>query len=209
MGRSNEIRVLLIRTGQTLWEKAGRIAGSSDVPLSDEGLQGARQAATEVSDVRLGTIFCSPDEASVATAQEIARTTGAKVKPVEAFGEVHLGLWEGLLESELEDKCPTVYRQWVEDPAPVQVPEGESIEEARDRIMEGLCRTLEKVRTDNGATGVVLRPIALALVGCELSGAPTRNLWSMMKTGPMLQWKTFERGTLKQTLARQQARAGT
>jgi broad specificity phosphatase PhoE len=211
MGKSNEIRVLLVRTGQTQWEQAGRIAGSSDVPLSPEGQESARQAAIELGEVRLGTIFCGTDEASNATAQELAKATGAKVKPIDALDEVHLGLWEGLRESELEEKCPKAYRQWIEDPAAVQVPEGESMEDARGRIMDGLCRVLDKAKTDNGATGVVLRPVALALVGCELSGAPTRNLWSMMKTGPALQWRTFQRGMLKQTrqMVRQQARAGT
>jgi len=211
MGKSNEIRVLLIRTGQTLWEQSGRIVGSADVPLSDAGTQTAGQSAAELSEVKLATIYCGPDEASTATAKELAKATGAKVKTVEGLSEVHLGLWEGMLEKVLEEKCPTAYRQWIEDPAAVQVPEGESLEEARDRIMEALYRTLEKVKTDNGATGVVLRPFALALVGCELSGAPTRSLWSMMKTGPVLQWRTFQRELLKQTLqlGRQQARTGT
>lgn len=211
MGKTNEIRVLLVRTPQTQWEQAGRIAGSSDVPLSTEGHESAKKAAAELGDVRLSTIFCGPDEASLTTAQALAETSGAKVKSVEGLGEIHLGLWEGLREEELEDKCPRAYRQWMDDPGVVQVPEGETLDEARTRIMDALCRALEKAKTDTGATGVVLRPLALALVGCELSGAPTRNLWSMMKTGPAMQWRTFERGMLKQTrqIVRQQARAGT
>lgn len=210
MGKSTEIRVLLVRTGQTLWEQAGRIAGSSDVPLSEAGHQSARNAAAELGDARLSTIYCGPDEASLVTAQELAKPTGAKIKTVDDLGEVHLGLWEGILQSELEEKCPRAYRQWMEDPAGVQVPEGESLDDARARLMEALCRTLDKARTDNGATGVVLRPVALALVACELTGAPTRNLWSMIKTGPPLQWRTFQRGMLRQTRqsVRQQARAG-
>jgi|ERR1051326_382178 broad specificity phosphatase PhoE len=194
MAKSNEIRVLLVRTGQTEWDHAGRICGATDVPLSQPGKQAAVDQAAGVVGTALSTVFCAPDEASMATAAEVARTTGAKVKPVEGLAEVNLGLWEGLLESELEDKCPRLYKQWVEDPASVQVPQGEALEEARQRIVGHLTRALARSR--NGAVGVVLRPVAHALIGCEFEGSPSRNVWSMMKSGPSLQWRTIQRSRL-------------
>jgi broad specificity phosphatase PhoE len=201
MAKSNEIRVLLLRSAQTAWDQDGRIAGSSDMPLSAEGLREAQERAAQVNGEHVSTILCSPDEASLATAQEVAKATGAKVKPMEGLCEVRMGLWEGLLERELEEKCPRLYRQWVEDPASVQVPEGEGLEEARDRLVEELGKALAKSR--NGTVGVVLRPVAHALVGCEFAGTPSRSVWSMMKTGPVLQWRTIERNSFRR--ARTQA----
>lgn len=203
MAKSNEIRVLLVRTGETEWEKAGRLAGATDVPLSEAGRDAVRRTAESLADARLSTIYCGPDEASQVTAQELARVTGGKVRIVEELGEINLGLWEGLLASELEEKCPTAYRQWMEDPASVLVPEGENLEDARARIMESLARALD--RAGNGAVGVVLRPVAMALVACELTGTPTRSLWSMMRTGPATQWRTIHRETIR--AARGRARA--
>ena len=205
MAKSNEIRVLLVRTGQTEWDQAGRLCGATDVPLSQPGKQAAVDQAAGVVGTELSTVFCAPDEASMATAAEVARATGAKVKAVAGLTEVSLGLWEGLLETELEDKCPRLYRQWVEDPASVQVPEGEGLEVARQRIMDHMTKALARSR--NGAVGVVLRPVAHALVGCEFAGTPSRNVWSMMKTGPSLQWRTILRDALRPT--REKARAGT
>jgi broad specificity phosphatase PhoE len=205
MAKSNEIRVLLLRTGQTAWDQAGRLCGATDVPLSSDGLETAKQQAASLTGEQVSTILCGPDEASMATAQELAKSIGGKVKPVEGLGEVNLGLWEGLLESELEEKCPRLYRQWVEDPASVQVPEGEGLQEARDRIVEVLNRALAKTR--NGAVGVVLRPLAHALVGCEFAGTSCRSVWSMMKTGPSMQWRTVAREALRRS--GDKARAGT
>lgn len=205
MAKSDEIRVLLLRTGQTEWDQAGRLCGATDVPLSGPGRQTAIDHAAGVAGTELSTVFCAPDEASMATAAEIAKATGAKVKAVEGLAEVSLGLWEGLLETELEDKCPRLYRQWVEDPASVQVPQGEGLEEARERIVEHLTRALARSR--NGAVGVVLRPVAHALVGCEFAGTPSKNVWSMMKTGPTVQWRTIPRISLRQP--RPKARTGT
>src|SRR5690349_826181 len=98
MAKSNEIRVLLLRTGQTAWDEAGRICGATDVPLTSDGLEAARQQAASLTGEHVSTILCGPDEASVATAQELAKTIGGKIKPVDGLGEVNLGLWEGLLE---------------------------------------------------------------------------------------------------------------
>jgi probable phosphoglycerate mutase len=205
MSKSNEIRVLLVRTGQTEWDRAGRMCGCTDVPLSQAGQLEAETQAAVLTDVKLSAVLCGPDEASQATALALAKATGGKIKVVEELGEVSLGLWEGRLETELEEVCPRLYRQWVEDPASVQAPEGETLEEARDRILEGLSRALN--RSKSGAVGVVLRPLAHALVRCELSGTPIRGVWSMMKTGLPMQWRTVERDAFRRPSER--ARAGT
>jgi broad specificity phosphatase PhoE len=196
MAKTTEIRVLLMRTGETEWEKAGRIAGSSDVPLSDAGRAAVKTAieGLQAEGTRLSTIYCAPDEASLATAEHLAGASGGRVKVVDGLGEMNLGLWEGRLAQELEDKCPTAYRQWVEDPSVVRAPEGETVEEAQDRIVSALARSLDKA--NGGAVAVVLRPVAMALVGCALSGVPNSDLWSMMKTG-LSQWKTVNRGLLR------------
>jgi probable phosphoglycerate mutase len=203
MAKSDEIRVLLVRTGQTEWECAGRVCGAADVPLSPAGEAEARSSVESLTEAHLSTVFCGPDEASMATAKALAEKTGAKVRTVDELGEVSLGLWEGKLESELEETCPRLYRQWIEDPASVHAPEGETLEEARERLVETLGRALARSR--NGAVGVVLRPLAHALVGCELSGTPIRGVWSMMKSGGPLQWQTIPRDSLKKP----RAKAGT
>jgi probable phosphoglycerate mutase len=205
MAKSNEIRVLLVRTGETEWERAGRMAGATDVPLSENGRAAVRREAEALTDVRLSTIYCGPDEASQVTAHELARATGGKVRVISELGEINLGLWEGLLASELEEKCPRAYRQWMDDPASVLVPEGENLDEARTRIVDTLFRLLDKF--GNGAAGIVLRPVALALVICELTGTPTRNLWSIIRTGPATQWRIVFRDALRQSRARVRAGA--
>lgn len=207
MGKSKDIRVLLVRTGETEWDRAGRIAGSTDVPLSIGGFEAVRTLAQEFKETRLSSVYCGPDEASQTTARELAQVTGGKVKVIDELGEIHLGLWEGMLETELQEKCPKAFRQWEEDPSVIQAPEGESLDQAQTRIMEAIGRSLSKAKTDNGAVAVVLRPVAMALVGCALGGVPNRNVWSMVESGPVTQWHTLPRDL--GTEARQGARAGT
>lgn len=207
MAKSKEIRVLLFRTGETEWDRAGRIAGAADVPLSLAGLEDVRRGVAIVGGAAITTVYCGPDEASVMTASELARAGGGKAKIVDELGEIHLGLWEGLLKSELEGKCPKAYRQWEENPGAVQAPEGESLDEAQTRIMGALGRCLSKAKTDNGAVAFVLRPVAMALVGCSLGSVPTRNVWSMLESAPVTQWRTLPRDLSRQSEARAKAGA--
>lgn len=206
MSKHSNIRVLLVRTGETEWERDGRIAGHSDVPLSEGGKRAAAELARQFEGTHLAVVYCGPDEASIATAGELAKATGARVKPVPCLAEINYGLWEGLLERELEEKCPTAYRQWQEDPSVVQVPEGEMLEDAQERLLTGLSKSLEKNRPEGHAVAFVLRPVALGLVACAINGVPSRNLWSMMKTCLAAQWQTIQRGGIRQRFM--QARAG-
>jgi len=203
MAKTTDIRVLFVRTGETEWERTGRIAGSSDVPLTATGWERLNESFRELQGTKLASVLCAPDEASQAVARELAKLTGAKVKVVEDLAEVHLGLWEGMLKAELQEKCPKAFRQWMEEPAAVQVPEGEGLEDAQSRLMESLSRNLSRIRGgESGAVGVVLRPMALGLIGCSLTGVPTRNIWSMIECGPTLEWRTIDRSNLKAATVR-------
>ncbi len=197
MAKARDIQVLFVRTAETQWERAGRIAGSTDVPCTASGWEVMVKAMDGLEGPRLTSVVCGPDEASQAVARELAKRSKTKVKVNDDLGEVHLGLWEGLLGTELQEKCPTAYRQWLEDPAAVNVPEGEGLEEAQARLLDALSRSLSRVRGDSGGVGVVLRPMALGLVGCALTGVPTKSLWSMIQSGPALQWRAVERGSLQ------------
>lgn len=197
MARSNDIRVLFVKTAETEWERSGRIAGSTDVPLTAEGWESMLQAMENVQGARLSTVLCGPDEGSQGIARELANRAGCKVKVIEDLGEVHLGLWEGMLGSDLQEKCPTTYRQWMEDPGVVSVPEGEALEDAQARLLEALRRNMSRIRGDSGAVGVVLRPMALGLVSCALTGVPMKRLWSMIEAAPLVEWRTVGRGGLE------------
>lgn len=197
MAKPNDIRVLFVRTGQTEWERVGRLAGSVDVPLTADGWTATRAAISEVQGARLSTILCGPDEASQAVARDLAKTTGGKVRVLEGLAEVHLGLWEGMLQSELQDKCPTTFRQWMDDPSAIHAPEGEAFEDAQTRLMEALERSLGKAKTEGEAIGVVLRPVALGLVGCAIAGVAIRSLWSMIDSSPAIEWRHLARASVR------------
>ena len=203
MAKSETTRVVFIEAGPTAWDESGRIAGSCDLPLTPAGVARATDAAKELVGAKLSVIIAGPDEASRQTAEVVAGALEAagrpKVKLIAGLGEMCLGLWEGMRQEQLAEKCPTAYRQWREAPESVVVPEGETLEEAQERAVQALGAALNRV--GGGAVAVVLRPIALALVRCWLDSVGLRNVWSMVSESHGPDWRTLHREQFRRPAA--------
>jgi broad specificity phosphatase PhoE len=189
MAKLPRTRVLVVRAGATEWDEAGRVQGAVDLPLSPTGRANIEELVSTLAPSRLTAVLCAPDESSVETAGLVAAATGATVPPDPDLGEVHLGLWEGLPLAELESRYPRACRQWMDDPACVNAPDGENLAEAAERIIGTVAKAVEKARS--GAVGVVLRPFALGLVRCWLADAPTCEFWTEVKEAPGIEWFTL------------------
>ena len=188
-------RVLLVRSGQTDWDLAGRLQGCTDLPLSPSGRSEVEAEVADFGEVGLSVVLCAPDEASQQTAELWAN--GAKVVVIPGLSEPNVGLWEGILRSELEDRYCRAGRQWGDDPSCVTPPEGESLETAAARLLPALGKALSKVKGRRGdvslpaGVGLVLRPIAQSIVRCSVSDLPSSELCTMIRNRPSPEWVEF------------------
>lgn len=201
MAKSENIRVVLVCSGHTAWDEAGRVGGACDLPLTPQGKTDIESAVRPLAEARFAGVVCAPDESSRQTAEMVAATAGSagqapKIKQVDGLGDVCMGLWEGMRNEEIQEKFPKAFRQWREDPQAVVVPEGETLDEAQSRLAQALSNTLSRVNGD-GTVAIVLRPLALTLVRCWLEAAPLRNVWSMLNDAQGLRWRTIERDQLR------------
>ena len=70
-------RIVAIRHGETAWNVDTRIQGHLDIPLNDTGLWQADQVAQALAGEPIAAIYTSDLKRAHATAQAVARTTGA------------------------------------------------------------------------------------------------------------------------------------
>ncbi|MBX3362381.1 MAG: histidine phosphatase family protein [Phycisphaeraceae bacterium] len=189
MAKVTDIQILIARCGPTAWDEGGRLCGGgTDLPVCPAGHEHLQSIGERLSGSTLGVVVCGPDAASHETARVIAAATGARVKSADDLGEVSLGLWEGLLVGELEERFPTVYRQWKDDPTGLLVPQGESVDEARERLISALARLLNRTRGVGKGVGVVLRPISYLIVRSWLRGEGLAESWQNPSEVPPLEW---------------------
>lgn len=206
MAKSSDINVLLVKAGPTTWDEADRVAGATDLPLSDIGRAAIPLHLRLLEGIRLATVLTGPDEASIEIGKAIAEGAGGRHRTIDELHEIRLGLWEGCLRSELAEKHPKTMRQWNEDPASVNVPQGETLAEAEDRVLAELGRILEKSRSDD-RVAIVLRPVVMGLLRCWMEGHPGQKLWTLIAQSPDAEWRCISRGALREMRERERSRA--
>jgi probable phosphoglycerate mutase len=79
-------RVILVRHGETEWNRLGRRQGQLDSPLTSEGERHARAVASLVASTAVDSIFSSPLGRAHRSALIIAAKVGRPVRVLEALG---------------------------------------------------------------------------------------------------------------------------
>ncbi len=158
------MQLILIRHGETLWNKEGRIQGTSDVELSEVGLEQARKLALSLKDSEVGAIHASPLKRAYQTAEIINRYHQRRIEVHPDLMEMDQGDFEGLSFQELMAREKEFLRRWIADPASVRMPNGESLAELQDRAWRAVARIME----GEGNALVVAHNFTIAAILCRL-----------------------------------------
>lgn len=119
------MKIYLIRHGQTDWNLAGKIQGSTDIPLNDTGKAQAEALAKGMEDRPVTQIFSSTLQRAVTTAAAIGQSQKVDVDIISGLEEVGFGHWEGMTWQEIQEKYPEEYQKWCMNPVDVSPPGGE------------------------------------------------------------------------------------
>lgn len=171
------LRLIVLRHGSTRWNRERRYQGCVDTRLSDEGRAQAEAAAEALANRRLAAIYASPLGRAQETAGAIAACHGLPVLTAPAFREICLGLWEGHTIAEVQARFPELYLDWRERPHTVVMPNGESLAEVRERVLEGLGQLRHAHATETIC--LVSHGVTIRLLILEALGLLPERLWSI------------------------------
>lgn len=142
------VQLLLIRPGTTEYDQQGRVQGTLNIPLCEDGRQEVENMIEELRGKSIAAIYTSPCKSAEQTAECLGEALDVKVKTIDKFENVDHGLWQGLLVSDVKAKQPKVYRQWQETPEKVCPPQGETLSEAKERVSAAMTKLLKKHKAD-------------------------------------------------------------
>jgi probable phosphoglycerate mutase len=154
------VQLLLIRPGTTEYDQQGRVQGTLNIPLCEDGRQEVETMVEELRGQTIAAIYASPCQSAEQTAECLGQALDVKVKTIEKFENLDHGLWQGLLVADVKAKQPKVYRQWQEQPENVCPPQGETLGEAKERVSAAFAKLLKKHKADGLFAVVAPEPLA-------------------------------------------------
>jgi broad specificity phosphatase PhoE len=158
------MQLILIRHGETLWNKEGRVQGTSDVELSDAGKKQAELLALSLKDHPLEAIHASPLKRAYQTAEIINEFHHLEIQIHRDLMEMDQGDFEGFSFKELMANKKEFLQKWISDPASVKMPNGESLSELQNRAW----RAVEEIIGKSKNALVVSHNFTIAAILCRL-----------------------------------------
>ncbi len=177
------LRLLLVRHGETEWNRVSRFQGGIDVPLNDNGRAQAQQAAEFLKDIPIDFAVSSPMLRPKETAETVLQYhPNVNLELQEAFKEINHGLWEGKLESEIKQEYADLLRQWQTAPETVQMPNGENLQQVWDRAIACWNEIINSAQVSDSElkTGLVVAHDAInKVILCHVLGLSPASIWSI------------------------------
>lgn len=163
--------VYVIRHGATAWNEQGRIVGHQDLDLSSHGQTQAAGAGNLLSRCRLDQALTSPLLRTRRTATIVLGDREVPIETDKRLIELALKGWEGRSRRDLQDDPR--WQSWITAPQTITTPEGEALDDVRERAVPALEQRLRRLPEGGGLAlfthGGVARVLILHLMGMPLS----------------------------------------
>jgi 2,3-bisphosphoglycerate-dependent phosphoglycerate mutase len=127
------VRFLVIRHGETEWNRLGRIQGQLESPLNERGLEQAQALANVLEQEEIHELWSSDLDRARDTAAHVADVSGERVRIDTRLRERHFGVFQGLTFEQAEQRYPEYYEMYTSDDPDESIPGGESPREFQDR----------------------------------------------------------------------------
>ena len=128
--------LVLVRHGETDWNRENRFQGHADIPLNEAGRAQARDLALELEDASFQAVYSSPLLRAYETAAILAESLELEVERADDLMEVDVGSWSGLTRVEVEARFPQGFRRWLDYGHGWD--DGETYDELGARVVSGL-----------------------------------------------------------------------
>jgi phosphoserine phosphatase len=185
-GDGPSLRLLLVRHGETDWNRQGRFQGQIDVPLNDNGRQQANQAAEFLKAIPFDFAVSSPMLRPRETAELILQHhEQVSLQFMDGLREISHGDWEGKLEPEVAVDFPGELDQWRHHPELVQMPNGENLNDVWQRGIAAWQQIVAMAKADpqqpdgRPKTGLVVAHDAInKVILCHVVGLGAAQFWN-------------------------------
>lgn len=168
-------KVILVRHGETDWNKARKFQGMTDIPLNELGKTQANYAKQALRKVRMDAAYASPLKRAVETAQIIIDGHGIDLTIENELHEQNAGDWEGLTAREIEEKFPGQHDIWTYKPTEVRIQNGETFRDVQARATAAFWEIAKK--NPGNTVLIVAHMVCLSTILLGIAGISIDEIW--------------------------------
>ncbi len=167
------LRILLVRHGETDWNRDRRIMGQQAIDLNETGRTQAFQLKGELHSIPIQAFYTSPVLRAAQTAQILNEPRGLLVQEDPRLIEINYGEWVGKTFEEVRETVGYVpYFKRLETPV---APAGETLFQVRDRAISFLADMKKQFSKENLL--VVSHADWIKCLLMEVLEIPFSNIW--------------------------------
>ncbi|MBM3132085.1 MAG: histidine phosphatase family protein, partial [Chloroflexi bacterium] len=111
-GENALMRLILVRHGQTDWNREYRVQGQADPPLNESGKAQAEAIARALKDEPVEAIYSSPLSRAFETARAIDESHHIGIARIDALKELNVGDLDGIPYPDIKSRSPDFFRVW-------------------------------------------------------------------------------------------------
>lgn len=183
------LKVILVRHGETEWNKLKQIqGGSSDTKLNKNGKRQAESVALKLATEKIQAIYSSPLQRALNTARTIARHHQLKVTIEPSLREIDAGELEGVAVDEIGSRLDQILTG--EGDSFFRMPGGESLAEVQQRTWPTIQRLVSQ--HPDGVVVVVSHYFAILTIICSVLNLPLSQIGRLRLTPGSISAITFE-----------------
>ncbi|MGC2111212.1 MAG: histidine phosphatase family protein [Candidatus Korobacteraceae bacterium] len=159
--------LILVRHARTAM--AGTFCGTSDPPLSGEGVAQLPGLNDKLESYPITHIFSSGLQRARQTAESIAQPRGLQVQYLEFLHELAFGSWEGLDWDQVMARDPEYAQRWLDLHPSIPAPGGEDFADFSRRIQHAMAAIAAEL--ENGCAAVVTHAGVIRTFLGDVAGA--------------------------------------
>lgn len=166
------MRMIIVRHGESEWNRIHRYQGQIDTKLSDVGVRQAAALAERLRDEQINFIYTSPLQRAAQTAAAIAKYhPDVPLQQETALLEIGHGEWEGKFIEEITAKYAAGLHEWRIHPTRSQMPGGESFSNVLKRTLdfkERICAAHPNETVVVSTHDVVIKVLVADVLGMDM-----------------------------------------
>jgi broad specificity phosphatase PhoE len=162
------MNLILVRHGETEWNRVGICQGFSDIGLNDNGRRQIKELAKSLRNEPISAVYSSDLKRATDTARAIAEYHSLSVQFDPDLREMNQGDLEGLTFVEIRERYAELLKEWRENAESVRLPGGESLKEVQERAWRAIERIYSK--HDKETVVAVSHNFTIVTLLCKFTG---------------------------------------